>query len=73
MESDFVYVVSKSFLLQVLPEFFQVEAFAKLNSAIGKVNESYLILACEGILKENSLRPGLSTSSMWRLTRLEEL
>ena len=35
-------VTKDDFMVQVLPEFLQVEAFAKLNNAIGKVNVGLL-------------------------------
>lgn len=60
-----------NFFLQVLPEFFQVEAFAKLNSAIGKVIEinilKYIktaIWVLECFEKKLFLYRGFSTSTL---------
>lgn len=35
------------FLVQVLPDFLQVEAFAKLSSAIGKVINHFSVISIE--------------------------
>lgn len=38
------------FMLQVLPEFLQVEAFAKLNNYIGKVNLAWYLQIIHGFV-----------------------